>query len=275
NYVWQTSQDGRTWRGLVETETKAERRLFRIHRLKKAEAVKFLRLRIIETEGKFPTLRGVEFYEERRARIAFSNWTVVVDTTADGSAPREGAGFISLARSCKGWPELQAQQVWLGDFNEAFVAAEPRPLCAFLSGNFKDWCQQDREHWRGTQEVLTRRNLPMWASCGGAQGLAILSEAGVDKPWDCPHCRDPLNPKLPIYTHIGHTGKRSCSDYSCCQFERGPHNVLRVADDPVFRGLPREFKIVESHCGQIEWPPKGWMVIAANGSGTQTKTQCL
>ena len=32
---------------------------------------------------------------------------------------------------------------------------------------------------------------------------------------------------------------------------------------------------MESHCGQIEWPPAGWELIAAAGPGTQTKAQCL
>ena len=163
----------------------------------------------------------------------------------------------------------------MNDFDEAFLTAAPRPLCAFLSGNFKDWCQADRETWRGTQEILRQKHLPIWASCGGAQGLAILAETGVDKPWDCPHCRDPQHPKAPIYTHIGHTGQRPCGDYSACVFERGPHAVRQVKRDPAFADLPRDFKIVESHCGQIEWPPQGWELIATAGDGTQTKTQCL
>jgi len=117
--------------------------------------------------------------------------------------------------------------------------------------------------------------LPIWASCGGAQGLAILAEAGVDKPWDCPHCRDPLHPKTPIYTHIGHTGQRACGDYSACVFERGPFTVRQVGQDPVFQGLPRDFVAMESHCGQIEWTPQGWVLVAGAGPGTQTKTQCL
>jgi GMP synthase-like glutamine amidotransferase len=32
---------------------------------------------------------------------------------------------------------------------------------------------------------------------------------------------------------------------------------------------------MESHCGQIEWPPAGWMLTATAGEGTKTKTQCL
>ena len=275
HYLWQASLDGQAWQDLKETEVTNERRLFRIHRLSKPCQARFLRLSILKVEGTFPTLREVEFFADARAVIPFGDWIVAVDTTGESKVPRHGDAFIPLARSCKGWQGLQAQQLCHRDFDEAFVAAEPRPLCVFLSGNFKDWCQQHRADWRGTQEVLTKRNLPMWAACGGAQGLAILSEVGVDKPWDCPHCRDPKNPRLPIYTHIGHTGVKPCGDYSCCLFERGPHNVLQVADDPVFQGLPREFKTVESHCGQIEWPPKGWMLIASNGSGSQTKTQCL
>ena len=32
---------------------------------------------------------------------------------------------------------------------------------------------------------------------------------------------------------------------------------------------------MESHCGQIEWPPQGWELIATCGDGGKTKTQCL
>jgi GMP synthase-like glutamine amidotransferase len=43
----------------------------------------------------------------------------------------------------------------------------------------------------------------------------------------------------------------------------------------VFEGLPREFRIMESHCGQIAWAPKGWVRIATKGQGALTATQCL
>jgi hypothetical protein len=122
---------------------------------------------------------------------------------------------------------------------------------------------------------LKNGQLPMWASCGGAQGLAILAEHGTAKAWDCPHCRDPKAPRSPIYGHIGHTAKRPCGDYSGCLFERGPYSILQKSDDPAFAGLPREFRAVESHCGQIEWVPMGWELIATAGKGTLTKTQCI
>jgi hypothetical protein len=274
SYQWQGSLDGRAWRDLEGTRIEHDQRLYRVHRLRTGETVRFLRLQINAVDGKFPTLREVEFYSDPRARIVFPDWILAVNTTHDPQL-HHGKDFIPLAKSCSGWGSLQAQEVWLGSFDEAFCKVEPHPLCAFLSGGFKDWCQIDREPWRGTQEVLRRGDLPLWASCGGAQGLAILATVGVDKPWDCPHCRDPQNPKVPIYTHIGHTAERPCGDYSGCIFERGPHAVRQLTRDKVFQGLPDEFQVVESHCGQIEWPPPGWELIATAGPGTLTKTQCL
>jgi hypothetical protein len=274
-YRWQFSADGESWQDLPGARVDLERRLFRIHRLAGPQRVVGLRLQILAVKGSYPVLREVELYDKPRAKISFPDWIIAVNTTHDPHLPNQGQEFIPLARSCPGWQSLQAQQVWLDSFDPAFCEIEPRPLCAFLSGNFKDWCEVDRELWRGTQRLLENRALPLWASCGGAQGLAILAERGVDQPWDCPHCRDPKNPQLPIYTHIGHTGQRQCGDYSACQFERGPHAVRQVKGDPVFKGLPEEFQVIESHCGQIEWPPAGWELLIGPGPGTQTRSQCL
>jgi hypothetical protein len=274
-YGWQGSLDGRRWRALEGTETERERRSFRLHRLPAAARVQYLRLNIQAADGDFPTLREVEFYPQPDSAVRFDDWMVVVSTVEHNTLPGPGQDFIPLARECPGWEHLQAQQVWLDTFDEAFVSAEPRPLCAFISGNFKDWCEVPREPWRGTQEVLQHRNIPMWAACGGAQALAILTEAGVDHEWDCPHCRDPHNPKLPIYTHISHNGETPCGDYSACEYERGEYNVRQLLQDPAFAGLPQEFSIMESHCGQIAWPPEGWMLAVTAGTDAKTKTQCI
>jgi hypothetical protein len=274
-YVWQRSEDGRRWFDLPETAVTNEQRLFRIHRLTKPVKTRFLRLNIAAGAGQAPTLREVEFYSNPREHVSFPDWTVAVNVTHDPTLPNHGQEFIPLAKSCAGWTNLQSQQVWLDAFNENFLRADPLPLCGFLSGSFKDWCEVDRSTWRGVEEVLRYRNFPLWASCGGAQGLAILAETGVDRPWDCPHCRDPQHPKTPIYSHIGHTAQRPCGDYSGCIFERGPHWVRKVTDDPVFKNLPREFQVMESHCGQIEWPPAGWILIATAGPDTKTRTQCI
>ena len=275
-YVWQASQDGKNWEDLKETFTSNERRMYRVHRLDAVRNLRWLRLAIATAEGDAPALREVEFFDNQHAEIPFPPWAIVVSTTGSKKVPGEGAAsFRRLARSCAGWDQLQFQNVWLGDFDDAFIRLEPHPLCAFLSGNFIDWCQQNRQHWRGTAGILKAGRLPIWASCGGAQGLAIIAENGVDQPWECPQCRDPDHPLLPIYTHIAGSIKRKCGDYSGCVFERGPCTIRVVASDAAFAGLPNEFPVMESHCGQIEWPPRGWELIATCGARGKTKTQCL
>src|SRR5262249_40978109 len=159
---WQVSQDGKTWEDLSETAVKNERRMFRIHRLEKVRSARYLRLRVDAVEGPFPTLREVEGYAAADAKGPFADWIVTGYTDEEPKVSEKPDSFTRLARQCPGWEKVPAQQIWLDTFNEAFVAAEPRPVCAFLSGNFKDWCQRTREPWRGTQEVLTRRHLPLW-----------------------------------------------------------------------------------------------------------------
>lgn len=208
---------------------------------------------------------------------ASGDWVLVVNSTHDPKLPGHGQEFVPLARSIPRWKNLGAKQVWVAHLTPKQVESEPRPLAIFFSGSFKDWCEVDRRHWRGAEKILKRGRIPIWASCGGAQALAILAETGTRKPWDCPHCRDPLRPRLPIYTHIGHKtpGPHRCGDYSECIFERGPHQVRQIGSDPVFAGLPDTFEVMESHCGQIEFPPAGWRPIATAGEGTQTRNQCL
>lgn len=279
-YVWQFSLDGHEWIDLEETSVNSETRMYRLHRFEMRHRMRYLRIRIDTAHGDYPAIRHVQVYDDPTAGVDFPVWIITVATIDRPEWEKnntEGTQFVSLARGCPGHENLPAQHIWLDRFDEKFVSAEPRPLCAFLSGNFSDFCQKDREVWRGADGVVKAGHLPIWAACGGAQGLAILADTGVDKPWDCPHCRDPLHPKSPIYGHIGHRSEtlRKCGDYSNCLFERGKSRVLAIAEDPVLEGLPREFEIMESHCGQIEYAPKGWVHLVTRGTGGKTNFQCL
>lgn len=274
-YVWQSSRDGQTWDDLPGTSISQERRMYRIHRLPQAVEARYLRMLIRESTGDGPSLREVEFYAEPSSEIEFTDWVVSISSLEDSRLSSEPCDFTRLIKQCEGWDHLQVQHVWHGDVDEVFVAAEPRPLCAFLSGSFLEWCQRSREPWRGVQQVLANRNLPMWGACGGAQVLAILEETGVDQPWDCPRCRDPNHAKLPIYSHIGHTGDSECGDYSRCIAERGKFRMQIVARDPAFEDLPEQFEIMESHVGQMAYVPDGWARVVTKGPGAHTANQCL
>ncbi len=105
--------------------------------------------------------------------------------------------------------------------------------------------------------------------------MPILEETGVDKPWDCPRCRDLEDPKLPVYSHIGHTGAAKCGDYSKNIGERGKFKMRIVARDPVLEGLPEVFEIMESHIGQIAYVPEGWVRVVTKGPGAHTVNQSI
>lgn len=272
---WEWSVDGRKWAEAAGARTEVkDARLLRLHRIAEPVKAKFLRLNL--RGGSAAVAHGEAIFDEAPRFAELDKWILIVNSTDDCRVPNHGQEFWPLARSVPGWEELKAQQVWVGDLNRALVEAEPRPLAVFFSGSFKDWCEVDRNDWKGVAEVLKTNIVPIWASCGGAQALAIISEHGVDVPWDCPHCRDVKAPRTPIYGHIGHEGAmKKCGDYSGCVFERGPHQVRKVKEDAVFAGLGEEFSVMQSHCGQIEWTPKGWELIATAGSGSKTKTQCI
>ena len=134
-YVWQASLDGQSWSDLKETLITAERRTFRLHRLKSPRRLQYLRLQIAAAHGDFPTLREVDVYDDPHATVEFPDWIAAVatiDRREWDEKKGEGSQFIPLARGCLGCKQLQAQYLWLDGFDEDFVSAEPRPLCAFL-----------------------------------------------------------------------------------------------------------------------------------------------
>jgi hypothetical protein len=277
-YVWQSSDDGNQWHDIDSTKTPAEHRMYRIFRLAQPVSARYLRMTITGTgNSEPPALREVEFYERPDATIEFPDWVYVVSTT-DVSDANTCSKYLTLARSCPEWSRLLGQGIWHGDFDPAMVTDEPQPICAFFTGSSRDWCQVDRLSWRGTEAVLKANMLPMWAACGGGQVLGILSDQGCEEPWDCPKCRDPNHPKLPIYGHIGlidPTKETQCGDYSNNIYEKGPTPVHRLVDDPVFRGLPDDFLVPEFHCGQLEYLPAGWDLIVTKGKGGKTWMQCM
>lgn len=275
DYAWQATVDGVNWQDLPTTITKHETRLFRLHRFDRPHVVLGLRMSIRACTGLAPVLRGLRFLPAPDTPLDFPPWILAVSTVEAPDSLQEAAPFVRLARRSPGGRDLSAQLLWMGDLDPDFVNPEPRPLCVFLSGNFNDWCQKERAHWKGIEAILARAQTPIWASCGGAQGLAILATAGTRKPWDCPRCRDPRNPLLPIYTHIGHTGTSPCGVYERNVAERGPTQLRIVAPDPALAGLPETFVAMESHVGQIAYVPPGWTLLVADGPGALTHHQLI
>lgn len=277
-YQWQWSSDGIDWNDLPETVVSNERRLYRIHRLSAPVLAKHLRLEITDCTGSYPAVREIEIYPETNSIIAFPNWVVAVLITENDTLPSYEQPFLNLVEVCSGWGDTPSQALWLGDFDESYLNAEPYPLCAFLSGSILDWCQRTRGPFAGLQEVLENETLPIWGSCGGAQVLGILLDTGCLSPWDCPRCRDPQNPYSPIYGHIGYINPLDpgpCGDYQHAIMETGPTYVTKLIADPVLGGLASQFLMNESHMGQLDYLPLDWEQVCGAGTGALTDLQCF
>jgi hypothetical protein len=301
NYVWQWSADNSTWHDISQTAVSNERRMYRIHRFTSPISAQYWRISITScSRGSCPVLREVEFYPQTDAPIDFPDWIVPVNIMPEPEHAylpnNDVTRFIPLARRCVGWSGLKAQETLMQDFNDAFCAAEPRPLCAFLSGSYLDWCQVPGDAFTGVYEVLYNKHLPVWGSCGGCQLMGILWENGIPLPtlnykgvsvtWDCPHCRIPSIPKTPIYTHVGHSAgappilEIACGDYYYCTGEpwtHGPFHIAKVNSDDAFAALPLEFLVWESHIGQITYLPTSgdWTLVATHGTDSVTYMQCM
>lgn len=276
DYMWQWTADGSTWQDLPETRIVNEQRMYRLHRLTKAREVLGLRLLFDSAVGDAPALREVELFPEADTPVPFPDWAIIVFTEPKVTLPPNSPHlFVRLIRECEEWAGLHFQQVSFRHVDEDFVAAEPRPLCALLTGSDSEHCQVDPTEWRGFEQVLKSGHLPMWAACGGAQVLAILWEHGTQTRWDCPRCRDPNHPLTPVYRHIGHTGEAPCGDYSKNIGERGKYQVRLVAKDPAFEGLPELFETMEAHIGEIAYIPSGWVQVVTKGPKGLTENQCL
>ena len=261
DYVWQTSQDGMTWEDLKETATDDERRTFRIHRLRSEPTGPMAEARsIASAEGDAPaSARGRVLWRPASRRSRFlpgRSWSA---QPAQARFPARGAPrFIAWPGPLRaGVSSSFRTSGWVISTSE-FIAIEPRPLCAFLSGNFIDWCQQNRDHWRGTAAILRDWKPADLGLVRRGSGAGDPCRDRVDRPWDCPQCRDPEDPQLPIYTHIARLRP--------AQVRRLLRLCLRawaVHDPAAFSrpGLPSvcltEFRAMESHCGQIEWAPEG------------------
>ena len=162
-----------------------ERRMYRLHRLPRAFEARHVRVLFSSTGGAPPAIREIEVYRRTDQHIEFPPWFFSVSSENERRLTTCHQ-FLELARSCDGWGGVTAQYLWHGDYDLELATAEPRPVCAFFTGSYRDWCEVDRSTWKGVETVLRSGKVPMWASCGGGQVFGILSDTGCNHPWELP-----------------------------------------------------------------------------------------
>lgn len=280
DYLWQWSNDLTSWKDIPGSALTGDTRIFRIVESATAVTARYFRIKIASATDDEPSLREIEMFANSTDQVRNDPWFYAANINASNELPSYAANFVPTARQCSEWGNVQAQFLWVKDFNESILQPEPRPLCAFLGGSIPDWCQRERSEFVGLEEVLRNRNLPLWGSCGGGQILLILEQHGTSLSWICPHCEWSrpdyylTAPKPFIYGHIQCQGHTKCGEYKCVM-EKGDYDLAKVLPDPVLSGLPDPFNLNESHMGELKWLPKSWVLIATKGSKGLTVNQIM
>jgi len=293
DYIWQWSNDGKSWRDIPGSKVAGETRLFRIITFSTPLRARYFRIKITSATGSAPAIREIEMFSDRRDNVKADPWFYVVNAAVERrdrlTVLESMDGFLSAARQSEGWENVQAQDIQATDFNENTLKPEPSPFCAFMTGSFLDWCQVERSNYTGVEEVLKNRNLPIWASCGSAQLLLILEQHGSRVPWVCPHCEwtrpdyYKTAPRPFVVGHVGCQGHPKCGElYGFCVGENNKQDIpygqaeysfTKVVPDPVFQGLPDPFRVVNRHWCEVKFLPQTWVLIATKCPGPEGLTK--
>jgi hypothetical protein len=280
DYLWQRSNNGTSWHDIPGSAVTGDTRIFRVVEFAAPVRARHFRMRITAATDGAPSLREIEMFASSGDDVKSDPWFYAINIEGSIELPGYAKNFVPTAQQCAGWEKVQAQYVQAKDFKESILQPEPRPLCAFLSGSTRDWCEVDRRDYEGVEEVLRNRNLPMWASCGGSQLLLLLTAYGTKVPWICPHCEwnrpdyYKTAPQPFIYGHLHCEGHPKCSEYDKVM-ERGDYDLKKLLPDPALSGVPDLFNIAESHEGEIKWLPGSWVLIATKGPKGLTVNQIM
>lgn len=178
---------------------------------------------------------------------------VRVETLAKYEA---GDGDFRLKRRFEELSGETCLVVHLSQVSPALIA-DIRPRALLLSGCgtwFRDF---DVREFYGLEDVVrTGTDLPTLAFCGSHQLLGFIFNHGMrsltrveDEPLR------PLRPGEPDFSPGAHAGFFT---------EYGFHTVRKVADDPLFAGLPDPFIAREWHQCEIKTLPPDFVLLASN-----------
>ena len=144
---------------------------------------------------------------------------------------------------------IGCKTVWLGDLDnpEVLPAATSGIIVAGFSAPLE---AIGAEAFLPLIDVLKAADVPVLGICGGHQLLAHVF--GGDPPQNC-------------YMRSLRSGEQAITGYQQGMLvEWAPTTVRRVADDPLFAGLPERFVVTQHHAHEIHRIPPGFRLLATS-----------
>lgn len=137
------------------------------------------------------------------------------------------------------------------------LIADLRPRALLLSGCGTWFREFDvREFWGLEDVVRTCVELPTLAFCGSHQLLGFIFNHGLRNL-----SRIEDEPVRPLRTGEPDQGS---GEHAGFFLETGFYPIRKVADDPLFAGLPDPFVVRESHYCEVKTLPPDFVLLASN-----------
>lgn len=251
--VWQSSDDGKSWNDIPQTERKNSVSFREIFQLDKNPiTTRYLRLDIRAWHGRSPRIYDVILYMSGQPLVPHvpkGNYVLVISNVL-GFTPEAGAvktDFGKMIRGLEGhvappW-DLEVLELPAHAFSvELLNQMNPRPIAIFLTGSGNRFCQLPLFEFSGEFELTKTTDIPTYGSCAGVQLMAMAYDRTFARP----------------------TGRVYMTEDVKDIVEGDIPPIFIQKNDPIFAGLNNPFYGPELHSWTVHIVEEGWEVLATS-----------
>jgi len=252
-FVWQYSDNGRTWTDIPGTERENSDSFREIFELdEKPVTARFFRLYIKAWHGRSPRLYDVMFYAHGRPAIPEvpkKNYALVISNVL-GFSPEPGIVKTEFGQMIKGvgghvappW-DLDVLELPAHDFSiDVLNGMNPKPIAIFLTGSPNRFCQIPHFEFAGEFELIKTTGIPTYGACAGLQLMAMAYDRTFARP----------------------TGRSYRTNEVRDILEHDIPSIDIQKNDPIFAGLNNPFYGPEFHSWMVHVVEDGWEVLATS-----------
>ncbi len=252
-FVWQRSDDAKTWTDIPGTQRENSDSYREIFQLEKSPATaRFLRLYIKAWHGQSPKVYDVMMYSRAQPPVPEApkgNYVLVIRNVV-GFRAEPGVvktDFGKMVRGMDGhvalpW-DLQVLELPAYAFSlEVLRQMNPKPIAIFLSGSGNKYCQLPCFEFSGEFELTRTTDIPTYGSCAGLQLMAMAYG----------------------HTFAVPTGRSYTTDTVKDIVEHDIPPITILKNDPIFAGLNNPFFGPEYHTWAVHIVEEGWEVLATS-----------
>jgi GMP synthase-like glutamine amidotransferase len=252
SYIWQYSDDGKTWTDIPETQRKKADAFREIIDINKPVSARYFKLNITGWHGHSPRVYDVILYKTGQPpvpQVPKENYVLVVSNVL-GFTPQAGVAKTEFGKMIKGegghvaprW-KLDVLELPVHMFSpEVLNQMNPKPIAIFLTGSPNWFAQVPHFEFAGQYELTKTTTLPTWGSCASLQMMAMAYGT----------------------TFARHVGRSYTTNEVKDIVEHDIPPIYIQKKDQIFAGLTNPFYGPEFHSWVVQVVPEGYEVLATS-----------